>query len=162
VATVATVQRAERWLDEVILEGAISNADGAQSNDFGLPAGLGDVAILSAEYKVTAITTLPTLGTLAAGFAIVSQPGGQVVDLLGNAVFRQVYEGAAVIQISAFIDPDALTLWRQGEYLQVATPEMDTNATPTGDPVLRVKCVKVRPIEGAVKGPLQLVRVSDM
>lgn len=155
MATVVTTLKAERWLDEILIEGGVANATGVQANDFSLPVGIGDVAIMSVDYRITGITTLPTITNLGVLMTVVSQPSGQPVDIIGSAPFRQVYEGAAAIIVAAYLDPDALVLWRYGEYVQCATPIMDSGNT--GDIAVRFKCVRIRPVESAPM-PLQLVR----
>lgn len=147
----------ERWLDEVLLLGSMANLDGQVSDFYALPPGLGDVAILWLEYRIVSIDVLATLGTLGVRAEIASSNQAAVVDILGDDLFKTVENGANALGIVANIVPDALTLWRQSEWLHIVHPEMDTDATPTGDAALRVKVVRVRPTVEA-RQPVRLVR----
>jgi len=154
MATVQCTLRSERWLDEVIIEGTRANVDGEVADTYALPQGIGDVAIMSVEYLATGIATIVT-PTLLSVFMEVFEPNQAVAaDVVGSGELRIRQTGA---QIGATVDPDALTLWRQNEYLSVVHPELDSNVAPTVDYTLRAKCVRVRPVEAPV-GPIQLVR----
>lgn len=152
---------AERWLDEVIVLCSIDNTVGAQiAENFTLPAGIGDVAILSVLARAVNIATVPGAATAPRGaeIVVVSQDGSTTADVVGVAEWLAVGGSlAAFDQFSAHVDPEALCLWRQGEQLRISSPEMDVNAAPTGDLRLFVKCVRVKPVE-APAGPIQLVR----
>lgn len=163
MATTASVLEAERWLDEVIIKCEIDNTAGAtMSEQFTLPAGIGDVAILAISCNVVNIATVPGTATANRGVraVILSPDGAAQVDIVGSAEWLAM--GGTLAAFDAFtasIDADALTLWRQTELLSFSSAEMDVNASPTGDFKARVKCVRVRPIEApAGQGPIQLVR----
>jgi len=160
VATTIATLNAERWLDEVLLSASVADAGGATlSEDILLPAGLGDVAILSVEIRVTSIDALKAAAALPAGAraSIISSDAALTVDVIGSTAFLLTADGANALAGSAYLDPDALVLWRQSEILRVQTPELDSDATPTGDFSILIKAVRVRPIEGAVS-PIRLVR----
>lgn len=161
MATTAATLAAERWLDEVILSAAVADVAGGNLDEsLSLPAGLGDVAILSVMVSITSIATVPVTATIPRGVSatITSADAASLVDVVGAAEWVAT-EGlaAAFTRARAFIDADALTLWRQGELLRLLGPEMDANASPTGDFAVHVKCVRVRPVALPV-GPIQLVR----
>lgn len=165
MAVTAMTIIAERWLDEVILNAQVlDNAGATIAEDFTLPAGLGDVAIMSVTVGVFNITTAPTVPETPRGVqAFVLTPTSQLVESIGVAPFVWIAGATTVLtRVSAFLDPDALVLMRQNETIRLLAPEMDVDASPTGDLELIVKAVRVRPIEGAVKGPLRLVNVTDM
>jgi len=156
---------AERWLDEVILLGSVADVAGASINEqFSLPAGLGDIAVLSVSVYVIQVATVPGAATVARGVRVtVNSPSALGVDVVGVGEWMATSGSlAAFDEFAAFVDPDALCLVRQNELISVRSPEMDVNAAPTGDLTIQVKAVRVRPIEGVVRGPLRLVNVSDM
>lgn len=163
MAVTALTLQAERWLDQVILfANSPANVLGAAlSESFSLPPGLGDVALLNLEIRGHAIDVVSTGVTPVRGVRAFILSGDQaaVVDNVGVTPWILTQDGANALEIGAYLDPDALVLWRQNELLSITSPEMDTDATPTGDFQIFAKCVRVRPIEApAGQGPLQLVR----
>lgn len=162
MATTAMVSSAERWLDEVLLLGSINDVLGAtMTENFSLPAGLGDVAIMSLLVRGTNIATVPGAATAARGCeaVIVSPDQATIVDYVGTSEWMA--RGGTLAAFDSFsvsLDPDALTLWRQAELLVISSPEMDVNAAPTGDLRVYAKVVRVRPIEAPARGPVRLVR----
>lgn len=161
MAITAATLLSERWLDEVLIFGSIDNTVGATlTEQFSLPAGIGDVAIMSVLVRMVNIATPPVAAATARGVeVVVIQSGSQsTLDIVGTAEWVAASgDGIAFTGVSAYVDPDALCLWRQNELLNIQTPEMDSNASPTGDLRVFAKCVRVRPIE-TVGGPIQLVR----
>lgn len=152
---------AERWVDTVVLSAAVADAAGASMvEDFTLPVGIGDVAIMSVHVLVTAVATAPLAGTVARGtqFVIRSPDGSSVVDLVGLAEWFQTADVAGAARFDAWCDPGALVLWRQGESLRLVSSEMDRDVAPTGDLNVRVKVVRVKPQLAAGRGSSQLVR----
>lgn len=153
MATVQLTMVSERWLDEVVLQGQITDADGERNDNYILPAGLGDVALMELM-----VDTGP-LATVAPGFDLMGVRATIVGQSFNNDIIgveRWTKIGASIL--SLYISPDPLVLWRQTEPLQLQHPEMDTNAAPTGEIVVRVKVVRVRPIESPARGPIRLVR----
>jgi len=161
MTTTAATLTAERWLDEVIIRcGAPADTLGADfAEEFSLPPGLGDVAIMNVICIGSTIDSEPAANVFPAGVEarIVSSDGTSTVDVVGAAQWFQTAVTATAIRMTAYLDPDALVLWRQSELLSFRAPELDDDATPTGDFVAIVKAVRVRPIEGAI-GPIRLVR----
>jgi len=160
VATTVLTLRAERWLDEVILFGAVADALGAAlSENFALPPGLGDVALMNLEIRGHAIDVVSTGVTPVRGVRafILSSDASAIVDNVGVEPWYLTQDAANALELGCYMDPDALVLWRQNELLSLTSPEMDTDATPTGDIQVFAKCVRVRPIESAI-GPVRLVR----
>lgn len=162
MATTAAVIAAERWLDEVILRCNLPAdvAGAALSENISLPAGLGDVAIMSLTVRFTSVDVGPAAASSVprgVRSMVLSADASTVLDVVGTAPVYLTYDVATTLQYQAFIDPDALVLWRQSELVDVAGPEMDSDATPTGDVIVWIKCVRVRPIEAPI-GPVQLVR----
>lgn len=143
----------ERWLDEVVLTTSFVSG-GADTNDtFSLPAGLGDVAIMEIELLVVSIATMvATPENLGVGALIQSAASG-AIDFAGVSNWRKV----SASRVMAWISPDPLCLWRQDELLQLQFPELDTNAAPTETSVVYIKCVRVRPLEGAPRAAIRLV-----
>lgn len=150
---------AERWLDQLVLRATVADVAIADiAENFVAPAGLDDLAILSINVGITNVGTVPATATVARGAkaVILSQDGSSIVDLVSVEEFKATGGvAAAFTRFDAHLDPDALTLWRRGELIQVSAPEMDLGAT--GDLVVLVKAVRVRPIEEAEQ-PIQLVR----
>lgn len=143
----------ERWLDEVVLSGAISNIDGDQDNEFVPPSGLPDLALMELLYFVLNVATKATITEFAARTMIVNA-AGSAVDIAGVDKFRSL--GAA--RFGFYCSPDPLVLMRQGERLQIIHDELDTNATAAADVILYAKFVRVRNEERQPTGPIQLVR----
>lgn len=160
MAVTTVTLKAERWLDEVVFQGLVSDvAIAAISETFVLPTGFGDVAIMSCTFSILSVGTVPVTATAPRGITarISSSDGSTAVDILGTSPWYATGGVAAAFdRFEATVDPDSLTLWRQAELLTVNAPEMDAGAT--GDLLAIVKCVRVRPIESAARGPVRLVR----
>lgn len=157
MALTAMTLRSERWLDEVTVTGSIVNVGGADVAElFSLPLGLGDVAIMEAIVVGSDIATVVAGSTNpSVRIDILSPDGASAVDIVG--VFR--WWPIAVAAVAAYVSPDPLVLWKQDERLRISSVEFDTNASPTGDLSITVKCVRVRPIEVSEQPrPLRLVR----
>lgn len=153
VQELVCVRMSDRWLDEVILQATVANVGIDDEYRVLAPADEQDLAIMNAMVGVIQITTMvASINDWGVVFTVLSA-APSVVDL-GNTA-RFVKTSAAEAYCS--LDPDALVLWRKGEKVALSIPEIDTNASPTGDVYIRFKCVRVRPIEGAPL-PLQLVR----
>lgn len=160
MATVTATLAGERWLDEVLLQsthGAIAGA--AISEAVLLPAGIGDVAIMNVVARVSGVDVGPAAAaSVPRGIAIRMFAGAGVVDNVGVAPWYLSFDGANVLEYFAFIDPDALVLWRQNDVASLVSPEMDSDATPLGSLTVYWKCVRVRPPAEGAQAPLQLVR----
>lgn len=161
MATTALTLSAERWLDEVILVGAVADVGAATLQEsFTLPSGLGDIAVMSSIVSIVSIATVPVAATIDRGFrlVLVSPDATSIVDVLGiGQWFATSGDGAAFTRVDGIVDPDALMLWRQTDVLSLTSPEMDAGAT--GDLRIIIKAVRVRPIEAPMgQGPIQLVR----
>lgn len=157
MATLQSTIIAERWLDEVVL-GAVSAAiNGDYTDHVLLPPGIGDVAIMEVSIDASPLATgVAALELQGSRMAVFSYDGGTVVDIVGgNQDNRWSYRGGAAAH--NYWSPDPLVLWRQGERLAIASPELDINATPTVVYVWRIKVVRIRPIE-IPASPIQLVR----
>lgn len=155
MATVFTTLFAERWLDIVELAGVQSNIGADDISEFLLPLNFGDVAVMWIDAMHEGITTMPAAASLAVlGFhARLLSAGDSVIGPVGvSQNFRQV----SVARVSAELNPDALVLWRQGEKIQIATPDLD--AGNTVDHTYWFHCVRVRPQEEQVPGPIRFVR----
>lgn len=161
MATTAATLNAERWADIVIIKcTAPADVLGApMSESFTVPAGLGDVAILSILGIASAVDAIPATNLFPAGLeaTVGSVGGGALVDIVGVAAWHRVGDTATAQAFTCHIDPDALALWRQNELLSFRTVEVDSDATPTGDFTAYVKAVRVREPE-IMAGPIQLVR----
>jgi len=154
---------AERWLDEVILSsGLLADVAGAPIGEtFLLPAGLGDVAIMSLHAIAQTVDVGPAAAsTVPRGlrFMVTSSDGSTYADPVGSAAWYLCFDNANSLLYQAVVDPDALVLWRQAERLTMNSPELDSDATPTGDLLVIAKVVRVRPIEEQAPGPVRLVR----
>lgn len=146
----------ERWLDEVLIVAEKANVDGEQDDGFAAPDGVGDLAIMEWSCVFASIATLMANPETAGVSSYIVSPGSSsVVDAAGGARFLR---DATATRLFAFVQPDALVLWRQGELFGFNSPEVDTNATPTADLFVRIKCVRVRPIESSAPAPIRLVR----
>lgn len=155
MAVTASAIIAERWLDEVLITGTIPNVLGGTFflESFTSPPGVGDLAIMEVGATAFALATINPAAKLGSWLDIRSADGATVVDILGTAEWLTVTSD----EMRAYWSPDPLVLWRQNEIITITGPELDTNASPTGDLRLFVKAVRVRPVEGA-PGPIQLVR----
>lgn len=155
MATTLTIA-SERWLDQVLLSGTLTDGAGADTNEqLNLPAGIGDVAILELKVLVEGITTIVTdavLGNLGFGAMIVSKDGSTDLDFVGVSRLYRVH----ATRLRGVLQPDPLVLWRQSEICVVALPDLESTAT--GDIFYRVKAVRVRPPAEGAPQPLQLVR----
>lgn len=156
MATLAGSVKAERWNDMVLIQAAETDGgDVDSSNVIPNNFGIGDLAVMEAMVQVTGITTMiadsvfAQLGMLA---KILSQDGLTNIDIIGVEGFKK-WSATAV---AAYFSPDPLVLWRSGELLTFEGADMDTGTT--GDLLYLVKCVRVREIEGAARGPVRLVR----
>lgn len=163
MATTALTLNAERWLDEVLLlgQGPADVGGATLAEFFSLPAGLGDVAIMSCIIRIANVDAGPVAVITPRGVSvrIFSRDAAKVIDLVGVAPWLLASDGANTLEFHAYLDPDALVLCRQDELISILSPEIDSDATPTGDLVVYFKCVRVRPIEApAGQGPIQLVR----
>lgn len=150
-----TTLLAERWLDELLLFVRVLDVlDADFSQQFTLPAGLGDVAVMAVMVDAHTLAT-PVAAALDKGiWAVIASPGGgTTLDLVGTGELR----ASGVARRNAFIVPDHLILWRQNELLEVQGPELDTNVSDTGVLDVYAKVVRVRPLE-TPSSPLQLVR----
>lgn len=167
MATTQATVLSERWLDQVIIICTLpADTAGAPMNEnIRLPIGLSDVAIMSLHARASAVDVGPAAAyTVDAGLRafVVSSDAATVVDPIGVAPWLLTFSQPTNLEYSAFIDPMALVLWRQNELVQVTAPELDSDATPTGDFNVFIKAVRVRPIEGVARGPMRLVDVTDM
>lgn len=163
MATTALAIYGERWLDEVLLvaQGPADIMGAALAESFSLPAGFGDCAILNVEFRAWGIDVVSVGVTPVRGIRayIQAAAGGKIVDNVGVAPWIVTQDTANAIELGCFIDPDALVLWQQDELLSITSPEMDTDATPTGELQIYAKVVHVRNVRGQeVKRPLKLVR----
>lgn len=156
MADQALLHRSERWLDEVLLAGSKLNVDGDQADTWIPPYGLGDLAIMEIGIDInTLATSVADPTAIGVRIGVVDAAGSSIVDIAGDAPFRRM----AANRLEAYISPDPLVLVRQGEKIVIEFPEVDINATPTGDLAVYVKCVRVRPTVVAQNpGPIQLVR----
>lgn len=144
----------ERWLDEIIVEAISSNVDGALADTIPVPPGLGDVAIMEWTTYAQTIATLMTDPELHGVWATI-ETASKAVDNAGGARWQR--DGTTGLY--AFVQPDALVLWRQDELFTIRSPEVDTNAVPTVDYIVRIKCVRVRPVSISEQpAPIRLVR----
>lgn len=162
MATTVAVIAGERWLDEVILVAVLPAdvAGAALSELVALPAGIGDVAIMSLHMRARPVDVGPAAAsTVPRGIRafVVSPDGATLLDVVGSGEWVLVLDTANNLEYWAMVDPDALVLWRTGEVVALASPEMDSDATPTGDVSVIIKCARVRPVESAPQ-PIQLVR----
>jgi len=162
VATTQATIAAERWLDEVILSATLPAdvAGGALAESVSLPSGIGDVAIMSVHLRARTVDVGPaTASSVPRGARafIVSPDLSTLLDVVGSAEWQLVRDTATDLEYWCTLDPDALCLWRQNELLNLASPELDSDATPTGDVICVIKAVRVRPLETPAT-PLQLVR----
>lgn len=161
MAEVAATLTVERWLDEVILQASLTAdvAGAPVSETIRLPAGLGDVAIMNVLLRATTIDSIPAANIMPLGVEVlVFNRGGTQVDHVGVAAWYLVSDTATSQRMCAYLDPDALVLWRQDEILTVTSAELDDDATPTGDITVVIKAVRVRPIEAPASNNIQLVR----
>lgn len=154
---------AERWLDVCILSsGTLADVGGAAMGEtFLLPAGFGDCALMSVHAIVQTVDVGPVAApTVPNGvrFMITNVDGSTYADPVGCAPWYRCFDGTNSVLYQAVVDPDALVLWKQGERLTMNAPELDSDATPTGDLVVIAKVVRVRPIESGIVQPIQLVR----
>lgn len=157
MATIQLTLNAERWLDEVILTGSTTtDTAGADAADlYVVPHAVGDVALMELDILMQNPATLVANPELLGVRAdVLSAAGSKIVDLIGVSRWSRI----TVNQLAAYFSPDPLVLIRAGEAIRIITPELDTNAAPTGDFLLTAKCSRVRPQEPVDTGPIRLVR----
>lgn len=153
MTTRALTLRAERWLDEVVLVGTGTLAAGEIFDQWTLPAGLGDVAVMELQYSLALVATpITTASVEAAGASIIT--GASNTDIIGIELFKKM--GAA--SYSCYFSPDPLVLWRQMENLAIVHSDFDINASPTYTASILIKCVRIRTQEPADSAPIRLVR----
>lgn len=148
--------QSERWLDQLVVAGAQTDIDGDRNDDYLLPGGVGDVAVMRIEVIASAAATIladASLANAGARAVIITAGGSAVVNLVALNEWMRTSATAMVCHIV----PDSLALWRQDERLRIGFPELDTNGVPTLDLSVMVQVVRVRPIETPA-GPIQLVR----
>jgi len=146
--------RSERWNDIVFLSKSVANVGADSADSFVPPSGIGDIAIMEVQVAVTtAATMVASINDWGLEGFIINAAGDTFVDLIGTG--RWAKQGAS--SACAYLSPDPLVLCRQGEKIYLAIPEIDTNASPTGDIAVYVKAVRVQPAVTPAK-PIQLVR----
>lgn len=146
----------ERWLDEVLLVCNFTNIDGDFVLHISPPAGFGDCAIMEVGLYAGPLATTLASPELYGGIVKILNPSGSTnVDILG--VYNWTRGVPVLGYVGAYVSPDPLVLWRQGEILAIEGQEVDTNATPTVDFAVFAKVVRVRSVESA-PGPVRLVR----
>lgn len=154
MATIQTFLLGERWLDEMLIAGSRTDVGADADDDYLLPAGVGDVAILQIMVLTVSEATPVAETNLGILARVKSGAGGSTVDIVGSGKWMRVAAARAV----ASIDPDALCLWRQTEAVNLWYPELDSNGAPTDDHTVYFKVVRVRPIEAPASNQIQLVR----
>lgn len=156
MATVQTVISSERWLDEILLYGTVADGAGSDWSDaLLLPPGLGDVAIMELLVLAETLATAVAIAEQSVVAQITSPGGSSTVDILGTGKWFRTQ----ALRAAAYVSPDPLVLWHQDERLSIQSPELDSNASPTGDVFYYVKCVRVRPVLAAASNePIRLVR----
>lgn len=156
MAVQAMTRLSERWLDEVLLAGTALNSVGGTFflEQFTLPDGLGDVAIMEVGIAGFSLATVNPAAKLGLWSDVRSSDGATIVDILGTAEWFQV----SADEVRSYLSPDPLVLLRQGELLSFVGPELDTNAAPTGDLRVLVKATRIRAVEQELKRPIRLVR----
>lgn len=157
MATYTTAITSERWNDIVLLEAssAAAAAEADVADNFAMPAGLGDCALMEVLVRVFSIgTPIVDAVELARGiFMHVVSQSGAVVDIIGaERWFR-----TSATAFAAYLSPDPLVLIRMNEVVQVSFPEMDTGAAGTVVYRVNFKVVRVKPVDSP-PGPIQLVR----
>lgn len=147
MADIALAIHSERWLDEVVLSATKANIDSDQGDAWVLPPGVGHCAIMEVMVEVSGIATVRTAVEDAGIRGLIINAAGDIaVDFIGNAPWRLVNGApAGAGWVNAYISPDPLVEWKEGEKLELFFPEIDVNATPTGDLRVYVKVVRVRP-----------------
>lgn len=157
MAVIQLALAAERWRQEVLLYGTGPNGAGADWSDtLHPPTTIGDLAIIEILISVETIATLVAPALLGCQANVVNTLGGNaVVDIIGSVR----WQNHQALRASCYFSPDPLVLLRQGEAISIQSPELDSNASPTGDVYYYVKCVRV-PMEAPAapaRGPIQLV-----
>lgn len=145
---------AERWLDEMILQGSVDNIDGEIADTWTVPTVLGDVAIMEIMAYVSPLATAMANPELKGVRFTVTDSVGTVKDIIG--VGRWSNTGTA--RLSTYVSPDPLVLLRADDSINVLFDEVDTNVTPTADFRMWVKCVRLTPTARGAAGSLRLVR----
>lgn len=146
---------AERWLDEVILEGQVANVDGDVNDDFLPPEGIGDIAILEVLVDVSGIATMMVNPELRGPrVTVLSRASDFIVDFVSVSRWTQIESTT----LSTWLSPDPLVLVKSGESIRVRFGEVDVNVAPTGDLSVTVKAVRVNRIVAGGQERLQLVR----
>lgn len=149
--TAASV-RAYRQNGVVILAAADTNMDGNQGITLQLPSELDVVYVLEVLVRAASIATMMTSPEINGPQVVILAAGGSPnLDFVGNS--RWVTTNA--LTLGAQILPDAAALWSKGEALNVQFAEVDTNATPTVDGEVLIRCQTLQPV-GLAPGPLLL------
>lgn len=148
-------QISSRWNDIEMLQASVTDLNGDLDQDYTLPAGFGDCAIMEIYVRAEGFATLITTPELVGvGARVLTTNSSAVVDIIG--VSRWTRTGGALL--AAYLSPDPLVLWRQNEVVRLQSWELDSDGAPTIDVHAHFKVVKVKPVESAALGPLQLVR----
>lgn len=153
MATQPATLIAERWLDVIVLRAQTANVGADLDDEITLPPGLGDVAILEIIYDFTSIATMVAAPEELGAYARILSASGNVVDFVSVGRFSKV----SATEVTAWLSPDPLVLWRQNESLKIAVAELDTNASPTGDVTVYIKASRYIH-QVTAPAPLQLVR----
>lgn len=138
----------------VIFQVTDLDINGNQGVVLALPNEIDAVYVLEVFVRVRTIATMMTNPELNGPHAMIidaAQPAFPILDPIGTS--RWVVANG--LTLAAQIDPDAAALWSKGELFNVQFAEPDTNATPTADAEVVIRCQTLKPI-GGVPGPLQL------
>lgn len=153
MAVVVMAIVAERWLDQVVLYGAAAEPAGDIADQYTLPATLGDVGLIEAEFNVSGIATAIASPTLRGVRMAVTNVAGSLLDIIGAESWIPVSSG----KYAAYFSPDPIVLIRQGERLLVQHLDEDSSGAPTIVGELLLKVVRIKAVE-VPSAPIQLVR----
>lgn len=90
---------------------------------------------------VTTIATILAAATEYGPILTLLSVGSTVADL----PFCGKWQRRLTDGVQAWLSPDQVQFWKEGEVLQVVFEEIDTNATPTADLGVYVKVRRLRP-----------------
>lgn len=130
----------DRYANQVIVGQTSTDIDGDQARSLVLPAGLGQVLISEVEVNVSSIATMIATPEAAKGVQLRIVDGSGVIrDFLGSATWRVIN----ATRLCAQVIPDTPVIWKDGEAVRLLHQELDTNAAPTADEEVAIRCLRM-------------------
>lgn len=138
----------DRAAEQVIVVGSVENTDGENAHSGSLPVGFGDCLILEGQASIDGNATLVAPTLMGARVSLVDAAGTVINPIDVPPIYQ-----TGTVRCAFHFKPDQVVYWKQGELLQVVFPELDSNATPTGDMSIWVTVRRIRQVSmGRVLG----------